>query len=403
MDQLMTFGHAVLDFMHGGIFKLNWWQLVLVTLGLTHITIAAVTIYLHRSQAHRALDLHPIVSHFFRFWLWMTTGMVTREWVAIHRKHHAKCETEEDPHSPVTRGLSTVMWRGAELYRAEAKNAETIARYKHGTPDDWVENKVYSRFPILGVSLMMIIDLLAFGAAGLTVWAVQMFWIPFWAAGVVNGVGHWWGYRNFESQDTATNLIPWGILIGGEELHNNHHTYATSAKFKVKPYEFDIGWVYISLMAKVGLAKVKKTPPKLELGELQTQATDRTLEALIAHRYEIMANYAKQMRAACGDEMQALKAKGADLQAIKTAKRWLHRDEARIPAKAQAALQQVRSEHPVLDKMAAMRDELQDFWGNTSLSREQLIANLQEWCQKAEASGIEALKQISVQVKSARA
>ena len=402
----LTFS-AVLDglaaFFNGGLAQFAWWQVLLITLGLTHITIASVTIYLHRSQAHRALDLHPAVAHFFRFWLWLTTGMVTREWVAIHRKHHARCETEDDPHSPVTKGIKTVFWQGAELYRAEAKNAETIARFKHGTPDDWLENHLYSRYPILGVSLMMIIDLLAFGAIGLTVWAVQMIWIPLWAAGVINGIGHWWGYRNFESQDTATNIFPWGILVGGEELHNNHHTYATSAKFKVKPYELDIGWVYICALEKVGLAHVKKVPPKMQLGEVQATATDRTLEGLIANRYEIMAQYAKQMRAACAQEMHTLQAKGADLSAIKTAKRWLHRDDARIPAAALADLQKARSEHPVLDKMASMRDELQSFWSNTSANREQLIVDLQAWCQRAEASGIEALRQLSLQLKSVRA
>lgn len=394
--------YPVLAFLDGGLLDLRWWQVLLITLGLTHITIAGVTIYLHRSQAHRALDLHPLPAHFFRFWLWLTTGMLTREWVAIHRKHHAKCETEEDPHSPVTKGINTVMWRGAELYREEAKNPETIARYKHGTPDDWVENRVYSRFPILGVSIMMILDIALFGALGLAVWAIQMVWIPFWAAGVINGIGHWWGYRNFESQDTATNLIPWGILVGGEELHNNHHTYATSAKFKVKPYEFDIGWVYISILAKLGLAHVKKVPPKLELGEVQAEATSRTLEALIQNRYELMANYAKGLRAATAAEMAALQAKGADLAAIKTAKRWLHRDDARIPAAALADLQAVRSNHPVLDKMVAMREELKELWSNTNLSTEQLTAKLQAWCQQAEESGIAALQQMSQQVRAAR-
>ncbi|HVO08181.1 MAG TPA: fatty acid desaturase, partial [Burkholderiaceae bacterium] len=259
-----------------------WWQIVLFTLITTHITIASVTIFLHRAQAHRALELHPVAAHFFRFWLWLTTGMVTKEWVAIHRKHHAKCETVDDPHSPVTRGIRTVLLRGTELYRAESLNAETLAKYGHNTPDDWVERKLYSRHTILGVALLLVLDLALFGAIGATVWAVQMLWIPVTAAGVINGLGHWWGYRNFEAPDASTNIVPWGVIIGGEELHNNHHTYPTSAKLSVKPFEFDIGWGYIRALQALGLATVRKTPPRLELGTVSKQADSRTLEAVIA-------------------------------------------------------------------------------------------------------------------------
>ncbi|MBN9115828.1 MAG: fatty acid desaturase, partial [Pandoraea sp.] len=247
---------SLLGFISTGLLDWSGWKITLFTLIVTHVTIAGVTIYLHRCQAHRALDVHPIVAHFFRFWLWMTTGMVTSEWAAIHRKHHAKCETPEDPHSPQTRGLWKVLAEGAELYRAEAKNEETLRKFSHGTPNDWIENHLYKRYPILGVSFMMIIDIALFGAVGLTVWAVQMVWIPFWAAGVVNGLGHYWGYRNFNCADASTNLLPWGIIIGGEELHNNHHTYATSAKLSNKWYEFDIGWLYICVLSALGLAKV---------------------------------------------------------------------------------------------------------------------------------------------------
>ena len=328
--------------MYNGLFDLPWWGYVVVALVLTHITIAAVTIFLHRHQAHRALDLHPIPSHFFRFWLWLTTGMVTREWAAIHRKHHAKCETDEDPHSPQTRGIRKVLWEGAELYRAEAKNQETLQRYGHGTPDDWLERNVY-RHSVLGVSIMLVIDVIAFGALGLTIWAVQMAWIPLWAAGVVNGIGHYWGYRNYDCVDASRNISPWGILIGGEELHNNHHTYPTSAKFSVKPYEFDIGWVYISLMKKVGWATVKKVPPKLQLGDVKPVADEKTLEALIANRYEVMAGYARGVRQACKDEIAALKARNADASVLQAAKRWLHRDAEKVPAIALPQLAQARA------------------------------------------------------------
>ena len=395
--------NAAIDWLGNGLWNLAWWQIVLYTLATTHITIAAVTIFLHRTQAHRALDLHAIPSHFFRFWLWIGTGMVTKEWVAIHRKHHAKCETVDDPHSPQTRGLDTVMWRGAELYRAESKNMETIKKFGHGTPDDWMERNVYTRYGWQGVGLMLILDLALFGALGAAVWAVQMLWIPFWAAGVVNGVGHYWGYRNFEAQDASTNLSPWGIIIGGEELHNNHHTYPTSAKFSVKPYEFDIGWVYISLMKKIGWATVKKVPPKLQLGDVKPVADEKTLEALIANRYEVMAGYARGVRQACRDEIAALQARQADVSVLKAAKRWLHRDAEKVPAGALSQLAQARAASPTLDKMVTMREELRQLWLNTSQSREQLTADLQAWCRRAEESGVAALREFSIRLRAARA
>ena len=395
--------NATLNWLAHGLWNLSWWQVVIYTLVVTHITIASVTIYLHRHQAHRAMDLHPSMSHFFRFWLWLTTGQVTKEWVAIHRKHHAKCETKDDPHSPHAHGIETVFWKGAELYRAESKNLETMAKFGHGTPNDWVERHVYTRFSWQGIVLMLLINLALFGAAGLTVWAVQMMWIPVMAAGIINGIGHYWGYRNFEAPDASTNITPWGILIGGEELHNNHHTYPTSAKFSVKKYEFDMGWVYISIMQALGLAKVKKTPPKLQRGTFQPLATENTLEALIANRYEVMANYAKQMRLACKAELATLKAKRADMTTLLAAKRWLHRDADKVPAAALPNLELARAEHPILDKMVAMREELRQLWLNTSMSREHLTAELAAWCHRAEASGIAALQEFSIMLRTAKA
>ena len=382
-----------------GVLGLAWWQVLLTGLVLTHITIVSVTLYLHRHSAHRALDLHPAVAHFFRFWLWMTTGMTTKAWTAIHRKHHAKCEREEDPHSPQIYGLRKVMWQGAELYRAEAKNEDTLRRYGHGTPDDWMERNVYERHSVLGVSLMLVIDLVLFGALGTALWAMQMAWIPFWAAGVVNGVGHYWGYRNFEAQDASTNLTPWGIVIGGEELHNNHHTYPTSAKFSVKPYEFDIGWMYITLLGKLGLAHPKKTPPRLAYGEVRMAADEKTLEALIAHRYEVMAGYARQMRAVFRQQTGEA---GSATGALRSARRWLHRDADKVPAAALPQLAEARATYPALDKMVTMREELRQLWLNTGRTREQLVADLQAWCQRAEASGIAALSDFSRKLRAVR-
>ncbi len=394
---------AALDWLAHGLWDVAWWQIVLYTLAMTHVTMISVTVFLHRHQAHRSLDLHPIASHFFRLWLWLTTGQVTKEWAAIHRKHHAKCEQEQDPHSPHVHGIKTVLLRGAELYRAESKNKETMARFGHGTPNDWIERNLYTRYSWQGVGLMMIIDLALFGIAGLVVWAVQMAWTPIMAAGVINGAGHYWGYRNFEAPDASTNLSPWGIIIAGEELHNNHHTYPTSAKLSIKPYEFDIGWMYITLLKSVGLASVKKVPPRLQLGSIQPVADEKTLEALIAHRYEVMAGFARELRRSAQAELAALKARQADVSVLKTAARWLHRDEDKVPEAVRAQVARARAEHPVLDKMVTMREELRQLWLSTSSSREQLAADLQGWCQRAEASGIAALQQFSQKLRAARA
>lgn len=390
-----------------GLAHAAWWQVVLYTLVTTHVTIAGVTIFLHRSQAHRALELHPLPSHFFRFWLWIATGMVTKEWVAIHRKHHAKCETADDPHSPVTRGIRTVLLTGSELYRTEAKNTETLAKFGHGTPDDWLERHVYSRYVWQGVALMMIVDLLLFGAVGATVWAVQMAWIPVTAAGVINGIGHYWGYRNFEAQDASVNIVPWGVIIGGEELHNNHHTYPTSAKLSVKPYEFDIGWAYIRGLELLGLARVRKIPPQLRLGQVRPVPDSETLEAIIANRYEVMAKYARELRRACAAEQTRLRSQGAeDTQRwadMRLARRWLHRDTNKIPGHLRARIATAAAESPALAKLVSMREELRQLWTRTNVSAEQLLAELQAWCHRAEESGIESLREFSLKLRAARA
>ncbi|MDO9292279.1 MAG: fatty acid desaturase [Hydrogenophaga sp.] len=394
---------GLIQFLAHGLTGAAWWQVLLVALVFTHITIASVTIYLHRHSAHRSLDLHPIPSHFFRFWLWMTTGMVTKEWTAIHRKHHAKCEREGDPHSPVVFGIKKVFFEGSELYRAEAKNQETLDRYGHNTPDDWVERHFYTGRSRLGVSLMLIINVALFGVLGVSVWALQMMWIPITAAGIINGIGHWWGYRNFEATDASTNVSPWGIIIGGEELHNTHHTSPTSAKLTVKPYEFDIGWMYITILKSVGLATVKKLPPRMAFGDVKPVADEKTLEAIIANRYEVMAGYAREMRAACQREVEGLKARSADASVLDAARRWLHRDDDKVPADIKPQLALARAEHPVLDKMVTMREELRALWSSTNATREQLAGDLQAWCRRAEESGIAALRDFSIRLRSAHA
>jgi len=407
MNFLMSVWDGLINWLAYGLADMAWWQVLLYTLVTTHITIASVTVFLHRAQAHRALDLGPVPSHFFRMWLWLTTGMVTKEWVAIHRKHHAKCETEEDPHSPQTRGIKAVLLTGSEMYRTEAKNQETLAKFGHGTPDDWIERNLYSRFTWQGVGLTLIINLMLFGAIGLAVWAVQMLWIPITAAGIINGIGHWWGYRNFEAADASRNVSPWGIIIGGEELHNNHHTYPTSAKLSVKPYEFDIGWAYIRGLEMIGWAKVRKTVPTLKLGAVKPVADSQTLEAVIANRYEVMAKYAKHLRSACRAELARLKAEGAENTAkwkeMHLAKRWLHRDEDKIPHDVKKQVANACAQNAALAKLVAMREELRQLWTRTNVSAEQLVADLQAWCKKAEESGITALQEFALKLRAAHA
>ena len=386
-----------------GLVDLPWWGYIVVALVLTHVTIAAVTIYLHRSQAHRALDLHPVVSHFFRFWLWLTTGMVTKEWVAIHRKHHAKVETPDDPHSPQTRGIGTVLSQGAELYRAESKVGETLDKYGHGTPDDWIERNVYERFSWQGVGLMLAVNVMLFGTLGASIWAVQMMWIPITAAGIINGIGHYWGYRRFACADASRNIVPWGIVIGGEELHNNHHAYATSAKLSSQWYEFDIGWMYIRILETVKLATVRKIAPQLRLNRPKIAPDHVTLQAVLTHRYHVATSYARTLTAACATEIANLKARAANGAAnIPTASRmrhWLLADPATLSDHDQVTLAEALTRSKALATIYAMRQELTSLWERSTESSEQLLARLQDWCRRAESSGIPRLAQFSLQLK----
>jgi len=389
------------NILFSGVFDLSWWGLVLTALGLTHVTIVSVTVFLHRCQAHRALDLHPVASHFFRLWLWMTTGMVTKEWAAIHRKHHAKCETKEDPHSPQHFGINRVLWGGVFLYVKESYNRETMERYGHGTPDDWLERNVYTRFSVLGLTLMGIIDVALFGIVpGVIILATQIVWIPFWAAGVINGVGHYWGYRNWITEDASTNIIPWGIIIGGEELHNNHHAYATSAKLSNKWYEVDTGWMYIRMLESLGLAKVKKIAPTPRF--IEAKAVDSaTLQAVITHRYDVLAKYAKSLKRTYSEELGKLRRFAPhDAHVLQNLKRWLHHDEKSLGETERAHLEKGLSKSRALHTVYSMRAELVSLWERSSASREQLVRQLQDWCHRAEASGIRPLAEFSHRLRS---
>jgi len=385
-----------------GLFDLPWWGAVLVALALTHVTIASVTIFLHRHQAHHALDLHPAVSHFFRLWLWLTTGMLTKEWAAVHRKHHAKCDTPEDPHSPQILGINRVLWAGVFLYVKEARKPETIERYGRGTPDDWLERNLYSRFKILGLVLMGVADIILFGVVpGLAILAAQIVWIPFWAAGVINGIGHYWGYRHWSTPDASTNIFPLGILIGGEELHNNHHAYPTSAKLSNKWYEFDLGWLYIRILEALGLAKVKHVAPIPHFETPKPVVGPDTLQAIIRCRYDVLATYARSLKRTYADEIGKLRRHSPqEARALQAVEPWLDRDDKMLHDTERERIAELLPKSQALQTMYAMRRELAAVWGRSTASREQLVMQLQDWCRRAEASGIRALAEFSRRLRS---
>jgi len=374
-----------------GLLELSLWQYVVVTLALTHITIVSVTIYLHRHQAHRALNLHPVLSHFFRSWLWLTTGMVTKQWSAIHRKHHARVETPDDPHSPQIFGIRKVLFQGAELYREEARNEETVSRYGHGAPDDWLERHLYTPHASHGILLMLALDLVLFGIPGITIWAIQMMWIPFFAAGVINGVGHWGGYRNYETRDCSTNIVPWGILIGGEELHNNHHAFASSAKFSNKWWEFDIGWLYIQLFQLLGLARVKKTAPKPVMVRNKGRLDVEALSVILSSQLQVMAQYGRTVVSRVHKE-ELQKADASSRRILRRAKSLLMREESLLTPEARERLESVLSRSNTLRTVYQYKHQLQAIWQERTASHERLLQSLQEWCKEAEATGIRALQ-----------
>jgi len=379
--------------MINGLLDLSWWQVLLTALALTHVTIVSVTVFLHRAQAHRALTLHPVIAHFFRFWLWLSTGMITREWVAVHRCHHARCETAEDPHSPQVLGINRVMWQGAELYREASRRPELVERFGHGTPDDWLEQHVYRRRS-LGIVLMLFIDVLLFGVPGVAVWAVQMIWIPFWAAGVINGLGHFWGYRNFASPDAATNVSPWGIIIGGEELHNNHHAFPGSAKLSAKWWEFDIGWVYIRLLSALGLAQVRRVALKPMIDGSKSQIDMDTLKAVVVHRMQVLANYAHEVVKPVA-EAELCRGGGHGKKLARQARRLLNSDEQRMDGAARERLQQILDKSQVLATVHQYRAQLRAIWERTATNQEALLQSLQDWCREAESTGIKSLEDFS--------
>ena len=390
-----------------GLFDLHWWAYLLAALGLTHATIVAVTIYLHRHQTHRALDLHASIGHAFRFWLWLTTGMVTKEWVAVHRKHHAKCETPQDPHSPQILGITRVLWGGVFLYVRESRDQEIVERYGRGTPNDWIETHLYARCPYCGLIAMGVADVVAFGIGwGLFVFAIQMVWIPFWAAGVINGLGHYWGYRNYPVEDASTNLSPIGVLIGGEELHNNHHAHPTSAKLSSAWYEFDIGWMYIRLLETLRLARVNRLAPVPRFNPDKTECDAETLRAIITHRYYVLAQYTRSLRDECRQEIGRLEGRAAvrgedGIDAIAAARllRWLRLHTWDRTARRPLAFDPVSLKAQLFQTVYSMRQELSALWSRSSsdgaATADQLLEQLRDWRARAESSGIAALREFA--------
>ena len=389
---------TILNFLDGGVLHATWLTKVIYFFVVTQLTIFAVTLYLHRSQTHRGVDFHPVIAHFFRFWAWITTGMVTKEWVAIHRKHHAKVETGDDPHSPQVYGIRKVFWEGVELYRVASHNRDDMDKYGRGTPDDWIERHLYSANPYLGPTLMLIIDLVLFGVVGGVIWAIQMLWIPFWAAGFVNGIGHWWGYRNFESADTSTNVSPWGFWIGGEELHNNHHAFPSSAKFALRKWEFDIGWAAIRLFETLKLATVLRVAPTLDLRPNVHLPDADTVKALLAHRFHVMSDYFRGVIVpTLGDEaanaVGGIKALPRKLRkALGNGGRWL--DTA-----SRERLNAFTETRPQLRTVCEFRARLAALTERNGRNGDALLDSLKQWCHEAEATGIRTLAEFAARLK----
>jgi len=391
---------SVLQWLASGVLAWRPWQIVAYTVVTTHLTIVAVTVYLHRCQSHRALDLHPAASHAFRFWLWIATGMATREWVAVHRKHHAYCEREGDPHSPQLFGIGKVLLQGTELYRAQASDAEVVRRYGQGTPDDWLERHVYGVLPWQGVGMLLVADVAMFGIVGLTVWGIQMLWIPVTAAGIVNGIGHYLGYRSFDGPTAAANFAPWGVVIGGEELHNNHHAFPTSAKLSVRWFEFDIGWAYIRVLVWAGLARVRHLAPRPPSGRSPEVALSKTtVDRIIACRQHIMRAYGSMTVRAFRDELRQARIR-TGMRLRRRAERLLWRDPEYMSAEQRSELSALLDRHGALAPVIAMRADLCQLWQGRHIDPREALARLAAWCERAERAGVPALQAFAERLRT---
>lgn len=390
---------TLIDFLTGGLLQFTWWELLLVLLVCVQLTIFSVTLYLHRSQAHRGVDFHPVLNHFFRFWTWLTTSMITKEWVAIHRKHHAKVETDEDPHSPQTKGIRKVFWEGVELYREARRQRADIEQYGRGAPEDWIERRLYTPLATWGPITLLVVQFALFGLPGIAVWAIQMAWIPFWAAGVVNGLGHWWGYRNFESADTSTNLTPWAFWIGGEELHNNHHAFPSSARFAMRRWEFDIGWAAIKGLEAVRLAKVLRVAPRLDIRPNISVPDADTVKALLSHRFQAMTDYQRNVFKPVLAEEAALAGQKLRQLLPRRMRRGLVDDGRWLKPDARDALNSWVAQRPRMQALVEHRKRLAAVLEARSHDAAERLRQLQAWCKEAEESGIASLQAYSQRLK----
>ncbi len=399
------FGQLVVDFMPWvepmffGLLAPSFLTLVLVVLLTTQVTLMAVTVYLHRHSAHRSVQLHPALQQALRFWLWLTTGMNTREWTAIHRKHHAFAETPDDPHSPVYFGIGKVLWTGADIYR-QGCTPEVLEKFGAGTPDDWIERHLYTPHSMVGIISLLVIEVLLFGVPGVAVWALQMAWVPFFAAGVVNGLGHWFGYRNFEVKDRSNNLVPLGIFICGEELHNNHHTYPNSAKLSAKPWEFDLGWAWIRLFQACGLAQPLSTGPVVDRVPGKERIDRDTLLAAINDRFRVMSDFSRQVIVPVLRE----EARGADRftrKQLKSARKLLARVD--LPGVSDKMLserkEQLLRTVPALTRLSAFGDELRRLLASQRTNLEDGRVRLADWVMRAENSGIQTLQNFGKEIR----
>ncbi len=387
-----------MDLLINGLIEFTWVEYIIYTLIVTQITIMAITLYLHRGICHSAIDIRAPLAHFFRFWLWFTTSMKTADWVAIHRKHHAKVETIDDPHSPIVHGINTVLFRGADLYAEEKANEETIKKYSHNCPNDWIEHKIYSGKSNLGILFLFILNILMFGVVGIIIWAIQMMWTPIFAAGGINGVGHYYGYRNFDTADESTNMMPIAFFIGGEELHNNHHAYPTAAKFSYKPWEFDIGWLYIKIFSIIGLVKVKRLAPKTIVEETSKELDSETAYALLRSKILVITNYTKKVinpimkkeTKSASNELKKL---------IKKSKTSFLRQPDRISNQSITDLQMIFNENNSLSIVYNLKNKLHSILNSKYSKLDKFKDTINEWCLEAKSQGIDDLNDFSESLK----
>ncbi|MBT3548965.1 MAG: acyl-CoA desaturase [Gammaproteobacteria bacterium] len=388
----------MIDIIINGIVEFTWIGYVIYTLIVTHITIVAITLYLHRGVCHSAIEIKPALGHFFRFWLWLTTSMRTADWVAIHRKHHAKVETIDDPHSPAFYGIKNVLLRGADLYHDEKNNAETISKYSQNCPKDWVEEHVYTGRNNQGILILFIGNILLFGVVGIIIWAIQMAWTPIFAAGGINGAGHYWGYRNYDTSDDSTNMAPVGILIGGEELHNNHHAFPTAAKFSLKPWEFDIGWLYIKIFSAIGQINVKRLAPKTVVNDPSETLDSETGYALLRSKLTVITNYTKTVLSPLLKQ-ESMQASNEFKTLLKRSKPSLVREPHRISNQEIVTLDEIFKKSVALKTAYNLKNKLFDILHSRNLKHESFIETINAWRDEAQNEGIDCLIDFSNSLK----